>query len=346
MSKHSNKAFGIKTSQILIPVAIGFIVVGWMFWKEFDVESFADVSFTWRSAGFILLACFLVLFRDFWMVVRFRMMTNYELSWGQGFRINTLKEFASSIMPPTVGNGGLIILFLNREGFNAGKSTTIAMINLLLDNFFLIFSCIIVFLFFPFSEIFNNTNVLSSSIRVTFWVVFSILCTWNIALYTGLFHRPDLIARLFRHIFRLPFLRRWKTQIVTFTDNIVEASSEIRKKSLGFWVKVFIVTIIGWTARFLIVNALFMAFSTAGNQLVIFVRQVIIFILMVISPTPGGSGLNEIAFKELYSDVALGIGPVLVIICIWRIITCYAYLLAGVIILPKWVKRSFASKKQ
>ncbi len=342
----TSKPFGIKIWRIFIPILIGLLVVGWMFWNEFDVESFIEVDFTWKSISFILLACFLVLFRDFWMVVRFRMMTNKEFTWTQGFRVNTLKEFASSVMPSTVGGGGLIILFLNREGINAGRSTTIAMVNLFLDNLFLIFGCLTIFLFIPFSEIFNNTTVVSSSISVVFWVVFPILCVWNTILHIGLFHRPDLIGGFFRRLFRLPFLRRWKNQIVTFTDNLVEASHEIKKKSFGFWLRAFLVTSLSWSARFLVVNALFLAFSSTGNQLIIFVRQIIIFLVMVISPTPGGSGLSEIAFKELYSDLALGIGPILVIICVWRIITYYAYLLMGVIIMPRWVKRSFGKKDQ
>ena len=66
---------------------------------------------------------------------------------------------------------------------------------------------------------------------------------------------------------------------------------------------------------------------------------------MVLSPTPGGSGLTEIAFREYYNDLMPGSGTVLLIIFIWRIITYYMYLLAGIIIIPKWIEKSFVKHK-
>ena len=161
MNQTNKAAAGISTSKVFIPITIGLLVVGWMFWREFDVKSFVNIDFTWTNIGFILLAGALIVFRDFWLVVRFRMMTNQELSWRQGFRVNTLKEFASTVMPTTIGGGGLIILFLNREGINAGRSTTIAMVNLFLDNLYLILGCLIIFLFIPFAHIFNSTTVVA-----------------------------------------------------------------------------------------------------------------------------------------------------------------------------------------
>jgi len=66
-----------------------------------------------------------------------------------------------------------------------------------------------------------------------------------------------------------------------------------------------------------------------------------LWIAMVVSPTPGASGLTEIAFREYYRDLHLANGSVLLIILIWRIITYYFYLLLGAIFIPGWIKKSF-----
>lgn len=60
---------------------------------------------------------------------------------------------------------------------------------------------------------------------------------------------------------------------------------------------------------------------------------------MMVSPTPGGSGICEFVFSTYYSNMVNNPNVTLLITCIWRIITYYVYLMAGLCILPDWVKR-------
>ena len=331
-------------TQILIPVLIGIVVIGWLFLSEFDPKSFKGISFNLTSFGFILLAFVFMMGRDFGMIWRFRLMTSKDLSWRQAFNINVLNEFTSAVTPSAVGGSSLIILFLNKEGITVGRSTAIMISNLFLDELFFIFICPVIFLFVPLHELFNASSVITSTIGVVFWSVYSVLFVWTFILFIGLFRRPDLIAKLFLLLFKLPFLRRWHDNIATFTETMVNASKEISKRSFGFWAKAFATTALSWSSRFLVVNALFLAFTPFNNQLIIFGRQLLLWIVMVVSPTPGGSGISEFAFKEYYNDIALGSGPILVITIIWRLISYYLYLLLGVLVIPKWIKKSFSKK--
>jgi len=110
------KPFNI--TQVLLPVVIGFIVIGWLFVHEFGTESFAGIRFNLYSAGFILLAFLLV---------------------------------------------------------------------------------------------------------------------WTTLLYIGLFRRPDLIVGFFSLIFRLPWLNRWQSKIQIFSESLINASNDFKKKSWLFW---------------------------------------------------------------------------------------------------------------
>jgi uncharacterized protein (TIRG00374 family) len=340
--KKSSNPFTL--TQILIPVLIGIVVIGWLFLSEFDPKSFKGISFNLTSFGFILLAFVFMMGRDFGMIWRFRLMTSKDLSWRQAFNINVLNEFTSAVTPSAVGGSSLIILFLNKEGITVGRSTAIMISNLFLDELFFIFICPVIFLFVPLHELFNASSVITSTIGVVFWSVYSVLFVWTFILFIGLFRRPDLIAKLFLLLFKLPFLRRWHGSIVTFSETMVNASKEISKRSFGFWAKAFATTALSWSSRFLVVNALFLAFTPFNNQLIIFGRQLLLWIVMVVSPTPGGSGISEFAFKEYYNDIALGSGPILVITIIWRLISYYLYLLLGVLFIPKWIKKSFSKK--
>lgn len=91
------------------------------------------------------------------------------------------------------------------------------------------------------------------------------------------------------------------------------------------WLKAFGITCLAWTSRYLVVNALLIAFTTSGSQLLAFVRQLILWVVMTISPTPGGSGVSEYMFREYYADFLmwqvwlwslLSFGGLLLIICI------------------------------
>lgn len=91
------------------------------------------------------------------------------------------------------------------------------------------------------------------------------------------------------------------------------------------WLKAFGITCLAWISRYLVVNALLIAFTTSGSLLLAFVRQLILWVVMTISPTPGGSGVSEYMFREYYTDflmwqawlwLLLSFGGLLPITCI------------------------------
>ena len=333
-----------KVSQILIPILIGIIVIGWLFITEFDPRTFKGISFNTSSLAFIFLALFFMFGRDVGMMYRLRLMTNKHISWTQAFKINVLNEFTSAVTPSVIGGSSMVILYLSKEGISVGRSTAIMISNLFLDELFFIVLCPVIFLFVPLHSLFNVTSAITSTIGYIFWSVYAILTIYTIILYIGLFRRPDLIAKLFLLIFKIPFLRKWKDSITSFNETMIRASIEISKKPFTFWLQVFGTTALGWSSKFLVVNALFLAFTPLGSELIIFGRQILLWVVMAISPSPGGSGISEFAFKEYYNDISLGSGPILVITVLWRLISYYLYLLLGVLIIPKWINKSFAKK--
>lgn len=66
---------------------------------------------------------------------------------------------------------------------------------------------------------------------------------------------------------------------------------------------------------------------------------------MVVSPTPGGSGFSELIFKQYLSEFIPIAAAVPLIILLWRLLTYYNYLFVGALIVPRWVKKSFGTKK-
>jgi len=332
-----------KTYQVLIPVLLGLFVIGWLFLDEFDPTVFLGFDFTIFSVLFIVLAFLLMLTRDFGMMWRFRHLTDNDLSWRQAFHINVLSEFTSAVTPAIVGGSSLVVIFLIKEGINAGRSTTIMFVNLLLDELFFLTVCPLVFLFIPLDQLFNSSSVIVSTFAVVFTSLYITRLVWTSIMFIGIFRRPNWIRHMLLTLFRLPVLRRWYSNVDLLTNNLVQASKEIGSHSYWFWIKAFGMTLITWSARFLVVNAVFMAFNpSAFNHLVVFARQLILWVYMVVSPTPGGSGVTEYAFKEYYRDVFSSDSAIIFVTLIWRLISYYLYLLLGIFVIPKWINRSFS----
>ena len=340
-SKNATKPF--KTYQVLIPILLGLFVIGWLFLDEFDPAVFSSFDFNYASVLFILLAFLLMSMRDFGMMWRFRLLTEKDLSWRQAFHINVLSEFTSAVTPAAVGGSSLVVIFLVKEGINAGRSTTIMFVNLFLDELFFLIVCPIVFLFIPLNQLFNSSSVIVSTFFVVFTGLYVTRLIWTGIMFIAIFKRPDWIKNILLTLFRLPVLRRWYSNVDLLTNNLVQASHDIGKHSFGFWVKAFGMTLLTWSARFLVVNAVFMAFKPIHiNHLVIFARQLILWVFMVISPTPGGSGVSEYAFKEYYSDIFSSASAIIFVTLVWRIISYYFYLLLGILVIPNWIKKSFS----
>jgi uncharacterized protein (TIRG00374 family) len=333
----------VKRYRILIPVILGIAVVVWFFLSEFDPSVFSTFNFTLTSLAFIGLALLLILLRDATMMWRFRLLADKKLSWQQAFRVNVLSEFTSAITPTAVGGSSLVVIFLAKEGIETGRSATIMLINLLLDELYFIVICPVLFLLIPFQEIFPP-SVGITSLGYVFIGLYLLHFLWAALLFTGIFIHPGLVRKTLLFLFKLPVLKRWRQDVETMTSNLLQVSHDIGRYSFVFWTKVGLLTLFTWSMRFLVANAVFLAFVPVDNHLTVFTRQIVLWIFSALMPTPGGSGMSELAFKGYYSDIFTSGSIVLLVTVIWRMITYYLYLLLGVLIIPNWLSKTFIKK--
>lgn len=338
-SGNTTNAKPFKIYHVLLPILLGLFVIVWLFLDEFDSATFPFFNFSLKSLFYLILAFLLMLTRDFGMMWRFRFLTNRDLSWRQAFHVNVLSEFTSAVTPAAVGGSSLVVIFLLKEGLDVGRSTTIMFVNLFLDELFFLLFCPLIFIFIPISELFYATSILVSTFGYLFSVLYLTRIIWATILFIGIFKRPSWIKSMLLILFKLPFLRKWYLKVDSLTNNLVQASTDFGKLTFLFWAKAFGMTVLTWSARFLVVNALFMAFVPVHNHLLVFGRQLILWVVMSISPTPGGSGVSEYAFKEYYSDFFSSNSAIIFITLIWRLISYYLYLFLGVLLIPNWIKR-------
>ncbi len=320
-------------------------------------DTLSDIKWTWTSTFWIFMALVAMAMRDLAYMYRIRVLTDKVLTWFQSFRVIMLWEFASALTPSIVGGSGIAMFIVNREGIRLGKSTAIVLVSALLDELFYILTVILVLV------LIGTDNLFPVSMEKTlfgtkfgtqgiFWIGYGIIVLMTVTILIGIFTIPRGLKYVLLQVFRLPFLKRWRYNVIEIGDDIIVTSHELKGKPKRYWLKAFGATYVSWTARYIVVNFLIMAFVSVDNPTVsgimdhvlIYARQLVMWVIMLISPTPGSSGVAEFAFSGFLKEfITLGLVGALALI--WRLISYYPYLFIGAIVLPRWL-RATAKKKE
>ena len=260
-----------------------------------------------------------------------------------------LWEFASAVTPSVVGGTAVAMFILNKEGIKMGKAIAYVMVTAILDNlFFVIAAPIILYLAqgYIFPEKLLESQLGSSSIEAIFWISYGLYASYSLVMAAALFYKPKVFKWILIKIFSLGFLRRWKADAHEYGDQIIEASKQLYGKNYVYWLKIVGATIFVWSSRYLMLNVLISGFVTLDifDHVIVFARQVIMWIVMMISPTPGSSGTAEYFYSEFFKEF-LDIYTFVTSI-VWRMFSYYPYLILGAIFLPRWLRQVFFLKKK
>lgn len=348
---HYNLVSKLKPGKIILPAILGFAVIIWIITKEFNTDSLSKLVFTWKSVFWILVAWLCMIGRDLGYIIRIRILSDQALTWIQAFRVIMLWEFTSAISPSTVGGTALAVVFVHKEGMSVGKSTAVVLATSFLDELYFVIMLPLMLILVGKTALFTTSLQGSgvsflNNLTLIAGIGYSVIFIWVILVGYGLFFNPEAISKLINQLFSLPILRRWKESARKAGNDIIESSIELKQRSFTFWLKAFTATFLSWTSRYWVVNAILVAFFTINDHFLIFARQLVTWIMMIISPSPGGSGFAELILgryitDQIPLDPLIAGGIALTIAVIWRLISYYPYLIVGAFIVPGWIERKF-----
>lgn len=332
----------VKPSRIIFPLLIG-IAVSVFLMRDFDFESLSMIEVTTGSFIFLIIAFLLMLLRDIGYVWRIRILSGSDLSWKKCIHIVMLWEFTSAITPSAVGGTSVAIFFINKEGVSLGKSSAMVLMTSLLDELYFVITFPLVVLFLNQSDLFS----LSENSHF-FWIAtigYSIKLIYSMFVFYGLLINPRGLKWLLLMIFKLPIIRRWRPKAHESGNDMLDASAQYKNWSLKNWIKAMIATAFSWTARYWVVNALILFllgyhYLNFEFHLLIFAKQLLMWIMMLVTPTPGGAGFAEYIFKEFLSgDLPAGMETFMSFL--WRLVSYYPYLIIGAFLIPRWIRKHF-----
>ena len=342
----------IKLRRAIYPVIIGLAVVGWLFYRDFDPAVFDNIHFSWATVFWLFMAVLFMFGRDFGYMIRIRVLSNNQLSWRQAFRVIMLWEFTSAITPSAVGGTSVALLYVHKEGLSVGRSSAIVLLTSFLDELYFIIMFPLMMLIVGAGNLFDITaqsGLLAKGLMTFALVGYGLKFLWTIALSYGLFINPRGLKWLLLKIFHWRPLRRWYRAVNDVGTDIILSSREMRTYKPRFWIKAFASTFLSWSSRYLVANALIMAFFSVSDHVLLFARQLVMWVMMLVMPTPGGSGFAEIIFTNYCADlitvpIGMQLSAAALIAFLWRGVTYYPYLIAGAVIFPRWIKRNFGRK--
>lgn len=289
---------------------------------------------TWATIGII--AC--VILRDVGYIIRLKVLSLGSFSWKQAFQNIVLWEFASALTPSVVGGSAVAIVLLKRDGLNWGKSVATVFATALMDEVFYLIAVPITWLLSSqFNHAFFPTGV--SSIGTIFWTAYAFIALLTTIILWGIFIAPKRTHHILNKLAHRPWFSRWKLHLEEWASNLLTASQSLRHAKPSLWFKAMGSTAISWTARFLTLNMILLLFYEHVPHAAVMTRQLVLWIAMTISPTPGSSGVAELALPVFLGDV-MSLAYIAAVVMVWRLATYFLYLIIGTWVLPSWIART------
>lgn len=313
------------------------------FRKESITDIIKGISWSAESSLFIFLAIFMIFVRDLGYVIRIRLLTEKKLSWYRSFIVIMMWEFASALSPGVVGGAAVAMFILNREKIPLGRATALVVITAFMDNLFFVLCVPIIALLIGHSVMFDDfSGDYTQSLVTLFWTGYSLIFLVSVFLFLSLFFFPNLIKNVLILVARLPFIRKYRENLVRIGDEIMLTSQEFKGKSKRFWLSIFGATFLSWTGRYLVINMILAAFLSLGmyQHLVVLAKQFALWVIMLVSPTPGASGVAEWGFTALLGDFASSALLISSLAVLWRLISYFPYLFIGSFLMPRWLKKN------
>lgn len=338
--------------KVFIAISIGLVFTGYLFYQSITdpkngglegmIHALSNPNWGWFFASI-----FVLLLRDSIYMYRIYNLTQKELSIKGSVYTILLWEFASAVTPSVVGGTAVAVFILAKEGIKLGKALAYVMLTAILDNsFFLIAAPFALFLTDENTFIaLGNRDIMGFKIRVDiiFYVSYGLIASYTLVMAYGLLLNPRGFKWILFRLTSIGFLKRWRLNAYEQSQEMYLASNQINGLGFAYWFKAITSTILIWSARYFMLNCLITSFGQGiglGEQFDIFAKQIILWVVQLISVTPGAAGLAEAFFKTFFEGSGYGPNALWTPLAIlWRVFTYYTYLIVGVIVFPKWLRK-------
>lgn len=342
----------IKLSRIILPVLLGLAAVAYLLWRQFNPEEFAKIEWTKHTFFWISVTVGIIIIRHLAYATRLRILSQGEFSWWKCIELIFIWEFSSAVSPTSIGGSAVAFFVLSQEKLPTAKTATIVLYTIVLDGLFFIGTLPILYLIFDTDMIRPHVSSIQDlgGWGGYFLFAYGLMASYTALFYYGLFQSPLQIKKMLFRISGIRFLRHFRRKWINLGNEMMVASKELKKKKWHFHLGAFLATATAWSARFILLNCLIIAFIQGisldfWTQFGLYARLETMFVIIAFSPTPGGAGFVEVLFSGFLTDYVPNQTRATVISTIWRLLSYYSYLLAGAVVIPNWIRQRLNERR-
>ncbi len=341
----------VRMSRMIWPILIGVGVVLYLLYQQYDPEEIAKIPWTLYTFFWITMSVIVLAIRHLAYANRLRILSEGQFSWKKCIQLIFIWEFSSAVSPTSVGGSAVALFALAQEKLSTAKTTAIVLYTVVLDTAFFIGTLPILFLILGPEMIRPEMKILSD-IRgwgLTFLGAYTFMAFYGALFFYGLFISPVKMKRLLASFTSIRFLKRYKRNAISLGNDFIIASAELKQQKFKFHLGAFLSTAVAWSCKFIMMICLIIGLVSTmpfefSSIFMLYARLEAMFVIMAFSPTPGGAGFAEFVFGGFLRDFVPA-GIALVVAFLWRLISYYAYLLAGAIIIPGWLSRILLERR-
>ena len=148
----------IRSSRIVLPILLGLLVVGYLFWQKFNPEEFKKIDWNQHTLFWIGVAALILVIRHLAYAWRLHALAGGAFSWMKSIELIFIWEFSSAVSPTSIGGSAVALFVLAQEKLKTAKVTAIVLYTVVLDTAFFIFTLILLYLLFGSNMIRPNLH--------------------------------------------------------------------------------------------------------------------------------------------------------------------------------------------
>ncbi|WP_057756001.1 lysylphosphatidylglycerol synthase transmembrane domain-containing protein [Weissella kandleri] len=292
-------------------------------------SSLATLKWGWVLVAVLAMVIYLLLEA---VVVKILVDSKQEtISWDNAIRVPLVEQLGNGITPFSSGGQPMQLIMLVRAGIDIGRASSILLMK------FIVYQAMIVVNFI--GALIIGYNYLQAHLHQMAWLVIFgfVIHLFVVSSLLLVMYWPTLTDRLVRLClvpvkwFSPKRYTDWLSLLQDKMDNFHKESVRMGHdfKTLG---KVVLATFLQLLFYYAIPYFILLALGQVHTNL-IFVMALHILIVMVISlfPIPGGSGGAEAGFAMLFASFLPNSGALVLAMLIWRLITYYFGMFAGIL---------------
>lgn len=333
-----------------------FIFAGFMLYYGLTsgIVSFRELIYMDIKYQFLLLAVLMVVFVIMFETLRFCQLLKQTTGKGHfwlSFKTHMYGRYYDTITPLSIGGEPFQIYYLNKHGIKGEAATSIPLVKNIYTN---IANCIIGIIVLisnfihpvttsPIIIIIAFLGLIGSGTLIFLLLLFSI----NRRVGAG------LVIKVLKLLNKLHLIKDYKKtffKVNRFVINYQKSMKAISKNAFTFIIQLFL-TFCMYACYYLIIYFIYLAFlPLMAGSIQLSYTDIICCISICdlcagIMPLPGGTGLAEISFDNLFRNwFSITVFPWAMLI--WRTLSCFIYLLVGVIqTICSFIKKTRESKK-